>query len=411
MAAGAGSAARSAISPAISRTGRRAAWRAPASSRSWRPGSPWPTPASSRASCRWPGLVLGSHWGDFHSSETFARGFLERGALGPLAARLPEHRHERHGGPGRDRRRRAGADAHAERGGRGGRAGRGARRAPLIAAGRARAVLAGGSDEISRDPLPRAGPAGHSCRPTEPGTGGLLAVRPPGERHRPGRGRDVPAPGGGGGRRRARGARVYAELAGAAWGNLLAPAHGFPAAAAARSPGASAAARRGGGWPRTAIEVAYLTGSGHPAHDACELDLVARALPAGRARLTALTPLVGEHAGLGALRVAAAALAVAGCGGARAAGSLGAGPSGSPVRHGTRPGAGREVAPADGAGARPGAGWGPRRPGAPGLRSDRGIGPAGGGRVMAAVWAVVPVFDEGATLGAVSSRRSARIAP
>jgi 3-oxoacyl-(acyl-carrier-protein) synthase len=60
------------------------------------------------------------------------------------------------------------------------------------------------------------------------------------------------------------------------------------------------------------VEAVYLTGSGHPRHDACELDLVARALPAGRARLTALTPLVGEHAGLGALRAAAAALAVAG---------------------------------------------------------------------------------------------------
>jgi 3-oxoacyl-(acyl-carrier-protein) synthase len=60
------------------------------------------------------------------------------------------------------------------------------------------------------------------------------------------------------------------------------------------------------------VEAAFLTGSGHPAHDACELDLVGRALGPGRARLTALTPLVGEHAGLGALRAAAAALAVAG---------------------------------------------------------------------------------------------------
>ena len=63
-----------------------------------------------------------------------------------------------------------------------------------------------------------------------------------------------------------------------------------------------------------AVDVAYLTGSGHPAHDACELDLVARALPGGGTRLTALTPLVGEHAGLGGLRAAAATLAVAGSG-------------------------------------------------------------------------------------------------
>jgi hypothetical protein len=56
----------------------------------------------------------------------------------------------------------------------------------------------------------------------------------------------------------------------------------------------------------------YLTGSGRPAQDACELDLVARAFGTGGARLTALTPLTGEHAGLGALRVAAAALEVSG---------------------------------------------------------------------------------------------------
>jgi hypothetical protein len=64
------------------------------------------------------------------------------------------------------------------------------------------------------------------------------------------------------------------------------------------------------------VGAAYLTGSGHPEQDACELDLVARTLGegAGRTRLTALTPLAGEHAGLGALRVAAATLAVAGSG-------------------------------------------------------------------------------------------------
>ena len=60
------------------------------------------------------------------------------------------------------------------------------------------------------------------------------------------------------------------------------------------------------------MEAAFLTGSGHPAQDACELDLVTRALRGGQARLTALTPLVGEHAGLGGLRAAAAALAVTG---------------------------------------------------------------------------------------------------
>ncbi len=107
--------------------------------------------------------------------------------------------------------------------------------------------------------------------------------------------------------------RVYAELAGAAWGNLPTPAHGFPSPRR-RDPLTVRRALASAGVAPEAVETAYLTGSGHPEHDACELDLVARTLGGGRARLTALTPLVGEHAGLGALRAAAAALAVAGSG-------------------------------------------------------------------------------------------------
>src|SRR5262249_51630939 len=109
----------------------------------------------------------------------------------------------------------------------------------------------------------------------------------------------------------ARGARVYGELAGAAWGNLPAPAHGFPATRR-RDPVTVRRALAAAGVPSEAVDVAYLTGTGHPAHDACELDLVANALGSGPARLTALTPLAGDHAGLGGLRVAAAALAMAG---------------------------------------------------------------------------------------------------
>ena len=85
------------------------------------------------------------------------------------------------------------------------------------------------------------------------------------------------------------GRAIYAELAGAAWGNLRAPAHGFPAAAR-RDPVIVRRALAAAGVTADAVDVAYLTGAGHPAHDACELDLVARALPGGGARLTALTP-------------------------------------------------------------------------------------------------------------------------
>jgi 3-oxoacyl-(acyl-carrier-protein) synthase len=110
-----------------------------------------------------------------------------------------------------------------------------------------------------------------------------------------------------------RGARIYAELAGSAWGNLRAPAHGLPAAAR-RDPAVVRRALGAAGVAADAVDVAYLTGAGHPAHDACELDLVTRACPSRGMWLTALTPLVGEHGGLGGLRTAAAALAIAGSG-------------------------------------------------------------------------------------------------
>ena len=52
---------------------------------------------------------------------------------------------------------------------------------------------------------------------------------------------------------------------------------------------------------------AYLSGTGDPPLDDWQLELVRRAFGDHRPRLTSLTPLAGDHAGLGALRVAAAA--------------------------------------------------------------------------------------------------------
>jgi 3-oxoacyl-[acyl-carrier-protein] synthase II len=256
------------------------------------------------------GLVLGSHWGDFRSSESFALGFLERGVLGlsPLvfpntvmnavAAQVSIAVGVR--GPMLTLNEvDAAGDLAVARG------------AGLVASGRASAVLAGGSDELSpilyRE-LSRLGtmsqtePGPEGCRPfdrrangTVLGEGATFLVLESAEAAL------------------ARGARIYAELAGAAWGNLRAPMHGFPASGG-RDPVAVRRALAAAGVAADAVDLAYLTGAGHPAHDACELDLVARALPGGGARLTALTPLVGQHAGLGALRAAAAALAVAGSG-------------------------------------------------------------------------------------------------
>jgi 3-oxoacyl-(acyl-carrier-protein) synthase len=252
------------------------------------------------------GLVVGSHWGDFRSSETFARGFLERGVLGlsplvfpntvmnAMAAQVAIAVGVR--GPTLTMNETNVAGELAV-----------ARGAALIAAGRARLVLAGGVDELSpilyRE-LGRLGimspsdPGPEGCWPfdrrasgTVLGEGATFVILETAEAAM------------------ARQARVYAELAGVAWGNLPARARGFPPLGRCE-PRTVHRALAGAGTSPEAIDAVYLTGVGHPAHDACELDLVARALPPRRARLTALTPLAGEHAGLGALRVAAAALAV-----------------------------------------------------------------------------------------------------
>jgi 3-oxoacyl-(acyl-carrier-protein) synthase len=186
-----------------------------------------------------------------------------------------------------------------------------ARGAALIAGRRASVVLAGGCDEMCQvlynelsrlGTMSRAEPGPEGCRPfdrrasgTVLGEGATFVVL---------EAADVAL---------ARGARIYGELAGAAWGNLPTPAHGLPTRRH-RDPLTVRRALAAAGATPDAIDVAYLTGTGHPVHDTCELDLVARALEGAPARLTALTPLAGDHAGLGGLRVAAAALAVAGAG-------------------------------------------------------------------------------------------------
>ena len=206
------------------------------------------------------GLVLGSHWGDFRSSESFALGFLERGILGlsplvfpntvmnAMAAQVSIAVGVR--GPMLTLNEvDAAGDLAVARG------------AALVASGRASAILAGGCDELSAilyrelsrlGTMSRAEPGPEGCRPfdrrangTVLGEGATLLVL---ERRRP---------------RSSAGRGSIAELAGAAWGNLRAPAHGFPAAAR-RDPGIVRRALGAAGVTADAVEAAYLTGAGHP---------------------------------------------------------------------------------------------------------------------------------------------------
>ena len=250
------------------------------------------------------GLVLGSQHGDFRSSEEFALGYLRRGPLGLSPVVFPHTVMNA-----------MAAQAAIAVGARGpmltlNQAGAVAevaigRAASLIAAGRAVAVLAGGLDELcpvlyrervrSGETSPRGGSA-EGCWPfdrrangTVLGEGATVVLL-----------EDEQAA-------RARGARPYAVLAGAAWGNLPAAAHGFPPRRR-RDPAVIRRAVRAAGIRPDDLDAVYCTGTGDPAQDACELDLLAAAL-SGRPRLTALTPRAGEHSGLGGLRVAAAAVA------------------------------------------------------------------------------------------------------
>ena len=272
------------------------------------------------------GLVLGSHWGDFRSSETFALGFLERGllALSPLvfpntvmnamAAQVAIAVGLR--GPMLTLNEVDVAGELAV-----------ARGAALIVAGRATTVLAGGSDELSPTLyrelsrlgiMSRAEPGPEGCWPfdrrasgTVLGEGATFSCWRP--RRRPWRvacgcmaswreRRGVTS------RRRPTDSRLPG---GATPGPSTCPRSGRGRSRVGedgvphrvRSPGARCVrARPRGPGPRT-----------------------------GRTRLTALTPLTGEHAGLGGLRAAAAALEVSGWQPFPLPGCRRADPTGSPV--------------------------------------------------------------------------------
>lgn len=252
------------------------------------------------------GIVVGTEHGDFTSSRDFAQGFLRRGpgglspmifpntvmntmasiaaiAIGAKAPSITVNQATLAG------------DLAVARGAR------------LVADGRAEAVVAGGVDELFEDVYrrlsqmgalsPMASSAPEGCRPFAPdhngpvlGEGATFLVLEEREAAR------------------ARGAKVLAEITAAAWGNVpTAPHTGGPRRHDRASPVARLLRARGG----AAVARCYGSANGDPAVDDWERALLARDLPGARAGLlppTALAPLFGQHGGLGALRVGAAAL-------------------------------------------------------------------------------------------------------
>ncbi len=255
------------------------------------------------------GIVVGSEHGDFRSSEEFALGFLRRGPAGLSPLIFPNTVMNTMAsvaaiaigakGPSVTINQPTVAGDLAI-----------ARATGLILAGRADAVVAGGVDEITASVYrrlaeltalsPMGGDGSEDCRPYDRDHNGFvigegatfLVLEDQQVAH-------------------ARGARVLAEVIASAWGTVPAPKHGARRTRADHdSPVHHLLRQAGQGVPRFAR--CYGSGNGDPAVDDWERALLARDLgeapDSENAPPISLAPLVGQHGGLGALRVAAAAI-------------------------------------------------------------------------------------------------------
>jgi len=255
------------------------------------------------------GLAVGSEYGDFRSGAEFFNGFLRRGPSGlspmifpntvmnsmaavvaiAVGAKAPSITLNQATVAG---------DLAVARG------------AALIADGRADAVLAGGVDEIFVDVYrglaalgalsPMRGQGREGCRPYAPdhngpvlGEGATFVVLESLEQARE------------------RGATIVAEVRGSAWASLPVAPHAAPAHRRDGSRTVRRALDEAGLVP-SALARCYGSGNGDPSLDDWELTLLAED---GIRDPVSLAPRFGQHGGLGALRVAAGALAARGGGG------------------------------------------------------------------------------------------------
>ena len=256
-------------------------------------------------------MVVGTELGDFDSSGAFAKGFLQRGipglspmifpntvmnSMGAAAAIAVEAK-----GPTVTLNQATVAGDLAV-----------ARGAALVRAGLAGAALAGGVDELCEDVFRRLGqlraisPMGREsaegCRPFAAdhngpvmGEGATFLVL-----------EDAAGA-------RARGARVLAEVTGASWGNVPAAPYSAPARRRDRHSPVTTALREAGLAGAGALDRCLGAGNGDPdldewEHALLEADLGAEGRDRGLLPPRSLAALFGQHGGLGALRVAAAAL-------------------------------------------------------------------------------------------------------
>jgi 3-oxoacyl-[acyl-carrier-protein] synthase II len=247
-------------------------------------------------------LIVGSEFGDIRSTAEFADGYLKRGPVGLSPMIFPNTVMNT-----------MGATASIAVGARGPSVTINqatvsgeiavARAMEMVATGRLSAALAGGVDEIAPVLYRMLSTMGALA----PVNGGEEGCYPFDRRH------NGPVLGEGATfvvlealeDALQRGATIRAELRGAAWGATPAGPHRVPS----RCTGTGTAIRRALGRARLhedAIGWAYLSGNGDPPLDDWQLERVGSVFD-GRPLLTSLTPLAGDHAGLGAFRVGAAA--------------------------------------------------------------------------------------------------------
>jgi len=251
------------------------------------------------------GIVVGTEHGDFTSSRDFAQGFLRHGPAGLSPMLFPNTVMNTMAATAAIA---IGAKAPSVTVNQATLAGdlalaRGAR---LILDGRAEAVVAGGVDALFQEVYrrlaemgalsPMGGAYPEGCRPFSGdhngpvlGEGATFLVL-----------EELSAA-------RARGARVIAEIEDAAWGNVPTAPH---TARPRRLDRDSPAARLVRGCARRRVVGCYGAGNGDPAVDDWECALLGHDLGERRDLMPprSLAPLFGQHGGLGALRVGAAAL-------------------------------------------------------------------------------------------------------
>lgn len=252
------------------------------------------------------GLVVGSAIGDTRSTEAFSVGFLQRGPLGLSPLLFPNTVMNTMAGTT--------SIALGLKGpmftlNQAGVAGELAvlRALALLQAGRASVVIACGVDElfpllyetlVQLQVLSPRGRGEEACRPFDQrhngpvlGEGATAVVL------------EAPA------HAQARGAPILAEVRSLGWGGIPTPPGHYPALRREQLQILPQALHQAGVHPED-IDLAYLSGCGDPQHDTLELACLVAAFETHGPLVTSVTHLTGDYGGLGAFRVAAAAVTV-----------------------------------------------------------------------------------------------------